>query len=342
MLSTALLLADPSPCLRLLVLTELLKKQAGHSEVQELRGLCEKDYLVRDILTFQDRDGAWKGDTIRGTAGSGKVFTTSLVLKRLGYLGFPGDHPAVKKGISFLFSHQLKSGAWSQAGNGGNADAQAEATLVYTALILQGIALSGYGETKEAAKTYAWLSSFRLPDGAWPAGIVKDNYRGIAGYRRLAHSRFGCRSTTTAMAAALAYHPALRNSDQAKRALDLVLATELKETGSIGYEVARMIGAEQTRGLLTHYVRYDCAFILDLCCRTGMGTDDERVGDIIGFLLSQQGPYGLWEYKPNPGASRWITFDILKSLSLIDTQTDWLSFEPRTPFQRYPGKQKRF
>lgn len=342
MLSTALLLADHSPYLRLLVLTDLMKKPVTDSEVQEVRELCEQDSLVKDIYTFQEKDGSWRADAAGGSDGSSKVQTTAFVLKKLGYLGFQPDHPAVKKAVSFLFSHQLKSGAWSQGEGGNDADAQAEATLIYTALVLQGISLSGYGEIKQAARAYEWLSSFLLQDGAWPAGFVEGNYRGTAGYRRLAHSRFGCRSTTTGILAAFAYHPVLRRSTRAKRALDHILTTELKESGSIGYEVARITGAESTKGLLTHYARYDCAFILDLCRRTGIGPDDERVGDIIRFLADQRGPYGLWEYTPNPQATRWITFDILRSLSEIETHTDWLSVEPRTPFQKYPGKKKRF
>ncbi|MBN2532789.1 MAG: terpene cyclase/mutase family protein [Spirochaetales bacterium] len=342
MLNTALLLTDPSPCLRLLVLTYLLNKASNSGEVKELRELREQDYLVRDIRALQEKNGAWSRDAIRGTAGSGRVQTTAFVLKRLGYIGFPPDYPVIEKAASFVFSCQQKTGAWSPAKDGEDENAGAEATLIYTALILQGLALSGYGETEQAKKAYTWLSSFRLPDGAWPAGMVKGNYRGIAGYRRLAHSRFGCRSTTTAVAAAFAYHPVLSRTSEAKRALDMILSTELREAGATGYEVARLTGAEQVKGLLTHYARYDCAFILDLCRRTGIDTDDERVSDIIRFLLEQQGPYGLWEYNPNPGASRWITFDILRSLSYIDAKTDWLSLEPRTPFRKYPSKQKRF
>jgi hypothetical protein len=342
MISSALLLADPSPCLRFLVLTKLMKKPGSDSEVRELKGEREQDMLVKDIIAFQENDGSWMGDTVQGAAGLGKVRTTAMVMKRLGYLGFSPDHPAIKKAAAFLFSHQEQSGAWSPAGNQDQEDAGAEATLIYTALILQGIAMSGYAESPRAKKAYTWLLSFRLPDGAWPAGIVQGNYRKIAGYRRLAHSRFGCRSTTTAVCEALASHPVYRTGKEARRALDLILGTGIKEASSIGYETARLLGEEQTRGLLTYYTRYDSAFILSMCSQVKTGTSDERVAGIIRFLLDNQGPMGLWRYASNPQATRWVTFDILRTLSLIDTETDWFTLEPVTPFSKYPGKQKRF
>lgn len=68
----------------------------------------------------------------------------------------------------------------------------------------------------------------------------------------------------------------------------------------------------------------------------------ERVAKMVAFVRSQQGPYGLWEYAVRPQVSRWVTFDILRTLSHLDEKGDWLSQEPRTPFQPYPRKQKRF
>lgn len=342
MITAALLLTDPSPHLRLRVLTELFKKPWDDDEVREVQLLCETDDMSRNILTSQLEDGSWKPDSIQGTGEVNNIITTSRVIKRLAFLGFPPDHPAILKGIASLFAGQNKSGSWSPGKKGGSNDNSAEAAPLYSALILQAIALAGHGETREAQKAYKWLCGFRLPEGTWPAGIVKGNYRGIAGYRRLSHSKFGCRSTTTAMAAVLAYHPVLRKSEMARQALDMILGTELKESGSIGVETARTLGFEQSRGLLTYYVLYDSSFILDLCARTGIGKADERVAEIISFLLTHQGPYGLWEYEPNPRAARWITFEILRTLAAIDNETSWVSMTPRSGFQKYPQKQKRF
>jgi hypothetical protein len=63
---------------------------------------------------------------------------------------------------------------------------------------------------------------------------------------------------------------------------------------------------------------------------------------MVAFVSDVQGPYGLWEYTPRPQASRWVTFDLLRSLSRIDKEGDWVSLEPRTPFQAYPKIDKRY
>ena len=63
---------------------------------------------------------------------------------------------------------------------------------------------------------------------------------------------------------------------------------------------------------------------------------------MVAFVKGLQGPYGLWPYESHPEASRWVTFDLLRSLSRIDEETDWVSLEPRTPFQPYPKRPRRY
>jgi hypothetical protein len=106
--------------------------------------------------------------------------------------------------------------------------------------------------------------------------------------------------------------------------------------------VARIIGVEPPRGYLTYFAKYDLALILDMCRRVGASKDDDRVDDLVKFIRSMRGPHGLWEYTARPEVSRWVTFDILRSLSSIDNSTDWISMEPRTPFRPYPKTRKRF
>lgn len=72
--------------------------------------------------------------------------------------------------------------------------------------------------------------------------------------------------------------------------------------------------------------------------------EDQRVADLVAFVRGLQGPYGLWEYAARPHVSRWLTFDLLRSLSRLEGNTvdDWFSLEPRTPFHPYPRREKRF
>jgi hypothetical protein len=214
------------------------------------------------------------------------------------------------------------------------------------AMPLRGLAACGYATDERSERAYEWLLSQQLPDGAWPTGIASGTYGYVAGYRRLAHSRWGCRSNTTGTLICLALHPRQRTSPQARRALDLLLGRETRERHALGFEVARQVGAEPARGFITYYARFDLGLILDLCWRVGAAPDDERITDLVEFVRSLQGPYGLWDYAAQPQIARWLTFDLLCSLThLTQIRTepsDWVSLEPRTPFQPYPRQASRY
>jgi len=348
----ALLLADPAPSLRLLVLRELLHRPGDDREVCELRSLLETDPLVAELLALQEPDGSWRAEGV--AARGGPLRATALALMRLGYLGLGPDHPNVVRGAEFVFSLQQEDGAWSLMDTWtGTLDGyQLEDSEGYsmvplqTALPLQGLAWCGYATDARAERAYQWLLAQRLPDGAWPTGIAAGNYGYVGGYRRLAHSRWGCRSNTTAALICLAHHPDRRTGPEAHRALDLLLGRETRESHTLGFEVARRIGLEPPRGFITFYARFDLALVLDVCWRVGADPEDVRIGDMVTFVESLQGSYGLWEYTPRPQASRWVTFDLLRSLSRLTAgagpETSWLSLEPRTPFRAYLKKVRRY
>lgn len=343
----ALLLADPSPCLRWLALRELLGYPDDDPEVQELSELRERDPLVRDLFNRQADDGSWEADG-RLWQGS-RQRATYLALMRLGYVGFDATNSAVRCGAEYLFSQQQDDGAWSLTSDGvegGEREGYAMVPL-QTALPLRALAMCGYGGDPRAERAYTWLLAKRLEDGAWPTGIAGGTettgvYGYVAGYRRLAHSRWGCRSNTTGSLLCLAHHPERRSSPEARRALDLLLGRETREAQNVGLEVARLVGAEPTRGFFTFFARFDLALLLDLCWRIGATTDDARAADLVGFVSGLRGEYGLWSYPTQPQVSRWITFDLLRSLSRLNVAGDWVGEEPRTPFQPYPARRKRF
>ncbi len=342
-----LLLADPSPSLRLLVLRDLLNRSETDEEVEELKRLQQNDPLIQRFLALQNKDGSWR-DEERSTSVLGQIRLTAQALMGLGYFGLDSKHPAVKKGVEYLFSNQQADGSFpimfqGAVLNGGKIDdVKYHAIPVQTALPLLGIAWAGFSTDPRAEAAYEWLLQEELPDGGWPSGRHRDKYIFAAGYRRLAHSKFGCRTNTTAAVAAIALHPTRRFSESAQRGLDKLLAHEQRQIQTLGFEVARIIGIERPRGGFTYFRRYDIAQILDLCWRIGASIEDPRILDNIKFVKALQGPYGLWEYQRYPEISRWVTFDILRSLDRLDKETDWISMEPRTPFQPYPKKPKRF
>ena len=249
----------------------------------------------------------------------------------------------MRRGAEYLFAQQRRDGAWPlpQEREPGEGTGYSMVPL-QTALPLRGLAACGYATDPRAERAYDWLLAQRLEDGAWPSGLASGVHGYVAGYRRLAHSRWGCRSNTTGALICLALHPQRRAGPEARRALDLLLGRETREIGVFGYEVARLVGAEPAHGFFTFYARFDLALVLDLCRRIGASREDERVDDVVKFVQGLQGPYGLWEYAPKPQVSRWLTFDVLRSLAQLDAEGDWLSQEPRTPFRAYGQRNRRY
>jgi hypothetical protein len=336
-----LLLADSSPCLRYLVHKELLHNK---EEASELKSLREADPLVRSLVNLQGEDGSWGSGALQGNAPQGNIQIIAQVLTRLGYIGYRKDFEPVRRGAEYLFSRQLDDSSWPL----GNYVADGEKTETYdvmslqTSLPLRGLASVGYAEDPRAERAYEWLIEQRLEDGAWPTGVAKGVYGYVAGYRRMPHSRWGCRSNTTGALEALSLHPQRRGGPEAARALDLLLGRETRERRHLGYDLARLIGAEPSTGFITYYARFDMAQILGICSRLGATVDDNRINDLVDHIRGLQGDYGLWEYLPKPQVSRWLTLDILRSLVKVDAEGNWVNMEPRTPFRAYLKKVKRF
>ena len=339
-----LLLADPSPCLRHLVLRQLLGRESSDPEVRELESLRLRDPLVADLVDLQRMDGSWTARGIGATGALDRVHAPSLALGRLGFLGLGPDHPAVRLGAEYLFSRQRRDGAWPLGRRTCEAedDGGYSRVRLQTALPLRGLAACGLATDERGERAYEWLLEQRLDDGAWPTGLAGGNFGRAAGYRRLAHSRWGCRSNTTGALSCLALHPERSRRPEARRALDLLLGRDTHDRHALGHEVARLIGFEPARGFMIFYARFDAAHILHLCGRIGATLEDECVSELVTFVREEQGEYGLWEYRPRPQASRWVTLDLLRSLSRLHEAGEWLSTEPRTPFQAYPRKRPRY
>jgi hypothetical protein len=347
-----LLLADRSPCLRWLVLRQLFNLPPEHPEVQELEAQRLSDPLVSELLALQQPDGAWR----RGTLGPGRkgshVHTTALGLMRLGYLGFDDAFPPVQRAADYLFSQQRPDGSWPLTvavdGELQQEDDQESIPQGYdmiplqTVFPLRALAACGYATDRRTEKAYAWLLAQRLEDGAWPTGKAQGVNGRVAGYRRLPHSLWGCRSNTTGALICLALHPERRSSPPARRALDLLLGRETRERFALGFEVARILGAEPARGFMTFFARFDLGLLLWLCSRVGAGTDDSRVATLVDYIRSQQGEAGLWDYASKPQVTRWVSFDLLRSLAQLDQDSAWLTSEPPGPFSAYPKREKRY
>lgn len=318
-----LLLSDTSPCLRYLTLTQLEQRDETDDEVAELARLRLRDGLLTPLLSKFYVDKAARD------------------LRLLGYLGFGPASKLVQDRAEHLFSLQRVDGSWPLVRSPGETEGYSMIPL-QTALPLIALACSGYSDDPRSEKAYDWLLDKRLEDGTWPTGLSSGVFGKVAGYRRLPHSRWGCRSNTTAVVKALSLHGQRRTSSEARRGLDHLLGCSSEDRRNLGFEVARTLGAEETRGFITYYGRLDPALILDLCWRIGADSGDSRVEGLLRFISSLRQPNGGILYEPKPQVSRWVSFDLLRSLSRIQSDTGWITMEPTTPFQEYPKPPRRW
>jgi hypothetical protein len=339
-----LLLTDPSPCLRYLVLREILQLPDDHPEVHELEKQRYHDPLITNLTQLQTADGSWTKVNLTQTGHGGPIYATSMALYRLGFLGFNKDDEFIKIAANFLFTHQLSDGSWPLLHTVDESEPDEGYSMIplQTAFPLRGLAACGFSQDPCCERAYDWLITHQLPDGAWPTGIASGNYGYVGGYRRLAHSRWGCRSNTTAVVSCFCFHPMRRNSDENRRGLDLLLGRETQEARQVGFEVARLLGAEPVRGFISHFARFDPGLMLSFCSKASISDEDPRVKELIKFIVGLQGDYGLWEYPAHPQMSRWVSFDLYRSLNKLVGGDGWIGLEPQTPFTPYPKRKRRF
>ena len=346
-----LLLSDPSPSLRARALVELDLVPDGDGELARLRDEIATSAEVARVL-----------HDVEGVKGQPRARSLAYLLCRLSYLGYRGRE--VEAAADELFDLQQKDGSWPLLAEDDERPAaekpaprrrRATPTVApraekwrmipqQTSIPLRGLAAAGYATDPRAERAYDWLESKRLDDGAWPGDIKADHDRsmGTPGYRKLPRS-VGCRSATTGALAAIALHPERRTSGVAHDALDHLLARETRDQWSLGFEVARLLGFERPRGTLTFYATFDLAFLLDLASRSGIAADEPRVADLIDFLESSRGPFGLWEHPSHPQLSRWLTFDLDASLVRLQAG-DWTGTgsTERVAHRAYPKRRRRY
>jgi hypothetical protein len=342
----ALLYADPSPSLRWRAAVELDGAPEDDLEVAAWRAEIDRSQDIRQLLAR--------------LAAARHPMAVGYLLCRLAYLGYRGPEPA--RAVEALFALQQPDGSWpawlddederpaSRSAKGAPrefapSDGPRFVTM-HTVVPLRGIAAAGFAGDPRAERAYDWLEGVRLPDGSWPAGPKAD--LGKEGrpslpepeYRRLTRGA-GCRSATTGAVACLARHPERRRSDAARIGVDHLLARETRDESAIGWEVSRLVGLERAMGQVTFYVTFDLAFVLDLASRCGVSPEDRRVRELVAHLETLRGPYGLWQHHAHPQLSRWLTFDLERSLRRL-ADGDWTGNERPAAFTPYRSGPRRY
>jgi len=341
----ALLLGDPSPSLRWRAAVELEGANDDDEEVRAWRASIDASAEVASLLARLEVSGD-------------KPQEAGYVLCQLAYLGYDGAELAA--GVDRIFEHQQPDGSWPtwledqpsskrRRGSPPPELPRAESYRVITMqtlLPLRGVAAAGFATDPRAERAYDWLVGQRLNDGSWTGSHKAD--LGLDGrssgedpdYRKLTRGD-GCRSATTGAVACLALHPERSRSDTARIGVDHLLARETHEPATLGWEVSRLVGLERASGRFTFYVTFDQAFLLDLASRCGVSPEDRRVRDLVAYLETLRGPYGLWEHHAHPQLSRWLTFDLECSLRRL-ADGDWIGNEEAAVFTPYKTSRRRY
>ena len=303
---SALLLGDPSPSLR-------------WRAARELEGANDDDAEVAAWRTEIDQSAEINALVARLAAA--QPYTAGYVLCQLAYLGYRG--PAMEAAVERIFSVQQSDGSWSVPPTGSGPMEGPRFITMQTVVPLRGIAAAGFATDPRAEHAYDWLLGVCLQDGSWPSGPKAD--LGQPGrptppekeYRRLPHG-LGCRSATTGAVACLAMHPERRRSDVARVGADHLLARENRDASTLGWEVSRLVGLERAMGQVTFYVAHDLAYLLDLASRCGVSPQDRRVHELVDYLETLRGPYGLWQHPTHPQLTGWLSLDLETSLRRLE------------------------
>ncbi|GAA2755576.1 prenyltransferase/squalene oxidase repeat-containing protein [Actinopolymorpha rutila] len=328
---STLLLGDPSPSLR-------------WRAARELEGASGEDADIRSWRTEIDQSAEIGALLTQLAAAETRPYLAGYLLCQLAYLGYRG--PATAAAVEKIFSRQQPDGSWSTPPAGLGPIEGARFVTMHTVVPLRGIAAAGFATDPRAEHAYEWLLNVRLPDGSWPAGPKAD--LGKDGrptqrereYRRLTRG-LGCRSATTGVVACLTLHPQRRRSDVARVGVDHLLARETRDAATLGWEVSRLVGFEPPTGQVTFYTTFDLVFLLDLASRCGVSPQDRRVHDLVDYLQTLRGPYGLWQHPTHPQLSGWLTLDLETSLRRLD-DGHWIGNQEPANFTPYRRGRRRY
>jgi squalene-hopene/tetraprenyl-beta-curcumene cyclase len=140
---------------------ELLARRAGYEGAVQ-RGI---DYLLAE----QEEDGSWFGRW-----GVNHVYGTGAVLPALEAVGFPQDHPAIRRAVAWLEAHQNEDGGFGEdcrsydRGDAGIAwRGRGESTPSQTAWALIALVAAGEARSECASRAVGWLASTQRRDGGW-------------------------------------------------------------------------------------------------------------------------------------------------------------------------------
>jgi hypothetical protein len=72
-----------------------------------------------------------------------------------------------------------------------------------------------------------------------------------------------------------------------------------------------------------------------------VSSQDRRVHDLVDYLETLRGPYGLWQHPAHPQLTGWLTLDLETSRRQLE-DGDWIGNEEPATFTPYRRGSRRY
>ncbi len=241
-------------------------------------------------LRRQREDGAWPATGRKETtypAINRRLYPTYKHLRLLvGKYGFDRDHPAIRRGVDYIFSCQTPEG--DIRGILGN-----QHIPYYNGAILEVVISAGYGDDRRVQKALEWLLSYRLDDGGWTMPILGKWHQDAAIYGKpplpLDRALPFSHSVTGMVIRAFAAHPGYRDKKAVRAAGELLKGRLFKEDG-YGFRRAPHYWTK----LQYPFFWTSLLTVLDSLSWFGFSKTDRDIVPGLDWFRKNQADDGLW------------------------------------------------
>ena len=273
---------------------------------------------VTRLLDKQKIDGSWKYHGGKEAFRSQENYDQLETYRTLGILvekyGLTSEHPAIQEAADFLFSFQTAEGDFR--GIYGN-----QYTPNYSAAIMELLIKAGYDDDEQTEKGFKWLLDMRQNDGGWaiPTRTLRgeDALTFMQAMRKREpvqpdKSKPFSHLVTGIVLRAFAAHPRYRNTEEARRAGEL-LKTRFFKPDTYPDRKAPSFWTKFTYP----FWFTDLLSSLDSLSLMGFTIEDPHVEKAVRWLMDRQQEEGLWRFnmlKPreDKDLKLWISLAICR------------------------------
>jgi len=305
---TELLLSCNNPSIEYFTRRDLLEEK-----VVGIETLWELKPVLR-ILKKQQEDGSWKypgkvREEIRSAQDYNQLETFRILGELVYKYGLNKTHKQIQKTAEYFFSCQTSEGDFRGIYNN-------QYATTYSPAIMELLIKTGYTNDQRIKKSFKWLLSMRQEDGGW---IIPSRTSGLNLKEALRaeepispnRSKPFSHLVTGMVLRAFAAHPEYRESEEAKKAGELLISRFFQTDK---YPDRR--DKKYWERVSYPFWFTDIISALDSLSLLRFKTDDHQIQEGLDFLRDKQGSEGLFDLKVVRGGDKdvkyWICLAICR------------------------------